>query len=220
MEPSTASTYTNASAFAERLIKRLGPLCKAVYLGGSRVLGFIDGCHDVDIICFYDSSDGQFAWPSQYIASLRANVMRLAAETGGNALNKIVLDADTGVAYDLAQLRDMANEEREYGSYVNRLMVKLAGEDVEFGFDILGKDRGYYADKLRETVCRLCDPQYPLNQKRWYQVCVGTCMLENGSYDLTDMQKEDANVLHGMEPETAERRERLKADLIDRVNRL
>jgi len=96
-------------------------------------------------------------------------------------------------------------------------MVKLAGEDMDLDYDVVGKDREEYVSILKAAVRKLLDR---MNQKRWYQVYIGLCMVENGSYDLTDEQKLNANMLHDMTEETLGMRLGLQKEIASRVDSL
>lgn len=124
-------------------------------------------------------------------------------------------------AIDCIQVRWLGKGDwHDQGSYIDRKMLLLAGEDVLPDYDVLGKDRADYVSLLKRAVRRLLTGSGRFSEKRWYQVCIGVCILENGSYELTDGQKKDANMLHDMSPGTAERRALLKDDLARRVMEL
>jgi hypothetical protein len=67
--------------------------------------------------------------------------------------------------YDFIQVRTKQKEEYAYGSYINKQMIKLIGEDIQFKFDVIDKDRAEYKQILIETVNKLNTGKIK-NQKR------------------------------------------------------
>lgn len=139
-------------AFAELVYENTQPQCVAVYLGGSICDGFVEHPHDVDLICFSDAPVGMCA--------IRRAIHRM--EIKGLIPN----------GYDLVQVRTKQREERAYGSYINKRMIRLVGEDIPFSFDVIDADREEYVDALIGAVERLDDGRIR-NQKRWYQILRG-----------------------------------------------
>ena len=161
--------------FAKAVYEKAQPQCIAVYLGGSVCDGFVERPHDVDLICFSDAPVGMCA--------IRRAIHRM--ETKG-LIPK---------GYDLVQVRTKQREERAYGSYINKRMVKLIGEDVPFSFDVIDADRDEYLDTLIDAMRRLNDGRIR-NQKRWYQVLRGYWIVKNRTYDLTEDQIRILNEVH------------------------
>lgn len=213
---------------AHGMLAAVGPMCRAIYLGGSKVNGVIANPHETDFVLVFDAKDRQELKSKTRIAH---EVIREYAKREG-------IDVVTSVNYydvkspdciDAIQSRSshcMVNavgslvDEHDQGSYIDRQMILLAGEPSIPDYDVLGKDRDDYVYHLKRAVRLLLGGSLRISEKRWYQVCIGTCILENGSYELTDRQRDEANVLHDMAPETAEERKRLKADLARRVSEL
>lgn len=120
---------------AEKVFNYLQPYCIAIYLGGSRCENIIENPHDVDFICFSDKPVDMC-----HIRRLLYFYQRK------NPLPK---------NYDFIQVRTKQKEEHAYGSYINKKMIKLIGEDIEFNFDIIDKDRKEYEQILVETIDKL-----------------------------------------------------------------
>ena len=78
-------------------------------------------------------------------------------------------------------------------------MIKLVGEDINFTFDVIDKDREEYKQILRETVEKILSNKIR-NQKRWYQILRGVYILINNSYELTEHQRKEINILHDLTP--------------------
>lgn len=173
----------------EDLYKFMQPYCKAIYLGGSYVDKYIKNHHDIDLICL-----GALPVDMCHIRR-RINIYQQRHEIDKNI--------------DLIQVRNELKEEHAYGSYINKMMIKLIGEDIQFNFDVINKDRQEYIDILKETVNKL-EVGKIKNQKRWYQLARGLFILQNNSYDLTDEQAKIVNEIHDQVDGWEKYREELK----------
>ena len=162
---------------AIQLYNFLQPYCIAIYLGGSICENIIENPHDIDIICFSDLPREMY--------NIRRKIQKF--------LEEFTLDVD----YDLLQVRTKQKEEHSYGSYINKKMIKLIGEDIIFTFDVIDKDRAEYIEILKETSEKLMSGKI-INQKRWYQIYRGLCILVNNSYTITSEQKNEINILHDL----------------------
>lgn len=162
-------------AMANEVYRHLRPYCISIYLGGSSVQGFIRNPHDVDFILFAD---------------LPVNMCHIR-----RLMHFYKKRNNLDPKYDFIQVRTKRREEHNYGSYINKQMVKLVGEDIEFKFDVIGTDRWEYKEILKDTIDKL-DNGKIRNQKRWYQVLYGYYILSNNSYELTEDQKNILNIVH------------------------
>lgn len=162
---------------AESIYEYSQPYCIAIYLGGSLCEDIIKNPHDVDFICFSNlaSEKYQLGWKIQ--AFLKNN--NLPEE------------------YDFCQIRTKQKEEHAYGSYINKKMINLVGENINFNFDIIKTNRAEYIQILKSTVEELNLGKIK-NQKRWYQIYRGICILLNNSYDVTEEQRKEINILHDL----------------------
>lgn len=160
---------------AEKIFKYLQPYCIAIYLGGSLCEGIIKNAHDIDFICFSDKPVD--------MCHIRRQLYfyQLKNELPEN--------------FDFIQVRTKQREEHAYGSYINKKMIKLIGEDINFEFDVIKTHREEYKEILIKTINKL-NIQRIRNQKRWYQILRGYYILKNNSYDLTEDQKEILNIVH------------------------
>lgn len=195
----------------EDLYNFLQPYCNAIYLGGSRALGCINNPHDYDIIIFTkDTNKMEFAGKRMGIG------MRLQHYIKEHQIPNTVWAFGQKPLYnclDFIQIRATSFEERAYGSYINKLMIKLIGNDIDFTFDIINKDRSEYIDTLKHTIELLIREERPINGKRWYQVYTGLCIVLNKSYTFTEEQKKNINILHDMEDSTLEYRQHLQQEI-------
>lgn len=159
----------------QKLFNYLQPYCIAIYLGGSICEGIIKNTHDYDFICFSDEPVDM-----NHIRRLLYFYQRE---------NQLPED------FDFLQIRTKQVEEHAYGSYINKKMIKLFGEDINFEFDVLNTHREEYKNILIDTITKL-NTNKIINQKRWYQVLRGYYILKNNSYDLNEEQKEILNIVH------------------------
>jgi len=168
----------NIKKLAEDVFKYLQPFCISIYLGGSRVEGYIRNPHDIDFICF-SNKPVDMCHIRRYLYFYAKN-------------------HDIPSNCDFIQVRTKQNEEHAYGSFINSKMIKLVGEDIDFEFDVIDKDRQEYIEILKSTIYNL-NHNKVRNQKRWYQVLRGYYILQNNSYDLTDEQIDVINMIHDQE---------------------
>lgn len=66
---------------------------------------------------------------------------------------------------DFIQIRNTQTEEQDYGSYINKKMIKLIGEDINFEFDVINTHREKYKEILQNTINKLTTGVIQ-NQKR------------------------------------------------------
>ena len=164
--------------YAEEVYKALRPYCIAIYLGGSYCQEYIKNKGDVDFICFADKPVDM------------CHIRRL--------LYFFFKKHECPENYDFIQVRTKQREEHAYGSYINKEMIKLVGEDIEFKFDVIDKDREEYKGILIETINKL-DSGKIRNQKRWYQILRGYYILKNNSYELSEEEIDILNKVHDQE---------------------
>lgn len=163
---------------AQKVYNYLQPFCISIYLGGSYCQPFIKNPHDIDFICFSKE-------PREMCDIKRSLYFFLKK----NKVDK---------KYDFIQIRNAAKEEQSYGSYINKEMIHLVGEKLNFNFDIINKDRKKYVSILLDTIDKL-NNNIIKNKKRWYQVLRGYYILLNNSYDMTAEQIEILNKVHDQE---------------------
>jgi hypothetical protein len=136
---------TQIKQTAEQLYQYLQPYCIAIYLGGSLCEGIIKNSHDVDFICFSD------------IPREMCNIRR--------GIHFFLKERNLPENYDFIQVRTKQKEEHAYGSYINKKMIKLVGEEINFEFDVIDKHRAEYIEILKNAADRLTSNKI-LNQKR------------------------------------------------------
>jgi hypothetical protein len=130
---------------AEQLYYYLQPYCISIYLGGSRCENIIENPHDIDFICFSDIPKEMY--------DIRKGI------------HFFLKEHQLSECYDFIQVRTKQKEEHAYGSYINKKMIKLIGEDISFEFDVIFKHRSEYITILKKAVSDLLSGKIK-NQKR------------------------------------------------------
>lgn len=182
---------------AEEVYNYLQPYCIAIYLGGSSCQEYINNKHDIDFICFSNEPVDM------------CHIRRL--------LYFYFKEHKQPENYDFIQVRTKQREEHAYGSFINKMMIKLVGVDIDFKFDIINDNREEYKQILKDTIKRIEDGKIR-NQKRWYQIYQGMCIMQNNSYELTEEQVYNINVLHDMNEKDLELRTKLIEDIKKEIN--
>lgn len=159
----------------EPLFEYLQPYCIAIYLGGSVCEGIIKNTHDIDFICFSDKP--------REMCQIRRLIYFYQKQ--------VSLPEN----FDFIQVRTKQKEEHAYGSYINKKMIKIVGEDITFDFDVIETHREEYKNILIETIDKL-DAKKIENQKRWYQILRGYYIMKHNSYELTEEEINILNIVH------------------------
>lgn len=163
--------------YASTLYKLFYPYCIAIYLGGSRVNPYIKNPGDIDLILFTKNHNDKF------------KLNRMVAGYLKKKYDKTPIKNKDGI-YDLIQIRNKEKEEHSYGSFINKQMIHLVGENINFEFDIIDKDKEEYIKIIKEAPSKFHD------NKRYYQLYYGLCIMKNRSYELNEKQIYILNVLH------------------------
>lgn len=155
--------------------------CNAVYKGGSRVDPVINNPHDYDYIWFVKPS-----WYYEFITTLQSfNILDESYR------NKTLLDVTQVRIYPYTQI--------DWFSYLDILMIKIFGEDVCPATDVIVEHRQKFIESLKQKAAEI--PQNKdLKPKRWYHILRGVYILLNNSYDVTEEQKREINILHDLTP--------------------
>ena len=171
----------NIKSIAYNMYEKLQPYVIAIYLGGSSVDKYIKNKGDVDYIIFVRKASDK-----PIVQNLINSILGLKI----NEFNKVDNQ-------DFMNIRTLEREEKEYGSYINKMMVKLVGQTIKFEYDIIDKDREDYIKKLKVKILDLTKNRWK-NQKRWYQILRGIYIIKNKSYKLTKEQAENINKFHDL----------------------
>ena len=159
--------------------------CAAIYLGGSRVDPVIENPHDYDYICF-------------------AKYLKL--DTLIDKLNKLGFKQQDGTEatkpktlLDMTQIRYYPYTQINWFSYLDHYMIKIIGDDVCTKLDIINRYRKDYLLELKDKANKLLNT-WTNASKRWYHILRGVYILLNNSYDVTEEQKREINILHDLTP--------------------
>ena len=158
---------------------KLSPYCNAVYFGGSRVDPIIDNPHDFDYIWFVKPF-----WYYEFVTTLQS--FDILDES---YRNKTLLD--------VTQVREYPYTKIDWFSYLDVLMIKLFGDNVCPTTDIIVEHRQEFIESIKQKATEI--PQNKcLKPKRWYHILRGVYILLNNSYEVTEEQKREINILHGL----------------------
>lgn len=171
----------NIKSIACNMYEKLQPYVIAIYLGGSSVDKYIKNKGDVDYIIFVKKASDK---------PIVQNLINFILGLKKNEFNKIDNQ-------DFMNIRTLEKEEKEYGSYINKMMIKLVGQTIKFEYDVIDKDREDYIKKLKTKILDLTKNRWK-NQKRWYQILRGIYIIKNKSYKLTKEQAENINKFHDL----------------------
>ena len=175
------SIKRNIKSIACNMYKKLQPYVIAIYLGGSSVDKYIKNKGDVDYIIFVRKASDK---------PIVQNLINFIFGLKINEFNKVDNQ-------DFMNIRTLEKEEKEYGSYINKMMIKLVGQTIKFEYDVIDKDREDYIKKLKAKILDLTKNRWK-NQKRWYQILRGIYIIKNKSYKLTKEQAENINKFHDL----------------------
>ena len=168
------------------------PYCAAIYYGGSRVDPVIDTPHDYDYICFSRRLRTQTLRRKLTEAKLIQSTSQRNSKKKKERLQK-------NPHWDLSQIRVYPYTQITWFSYLDPLMIKVAGEDVCPKTDIIYEHREEFISCLKEKANDLISGKM-LNQKRWYHILRGIYILINNSYEVTPAQRVEINILHDRAP--------------------
>ena len=150
---------------------------KYIELGGSKALPFIHNPKDYDVIVICEDEkaieEAKTLFKSQYDSK------ELAAEY------KIDIHFRT-----VAQDEDIVGTIYPYILYFRRENYQKELKESELKQAIIARVSKF--DKLRSA----CSKVSLYNSKLWYYVYITLCILENNSYELTENQIENVNILH------------------------
>lgn len=158
---------------------KLSPYCNAVYFGGSRVDPIIDNPHDFDYIWFVKPF-----WYYEFVTTLQS--FDILDES---YINKTLLD--------VTQVREYPYTKIDWFSYLDVLMIKLFGDNVCPTTDIIVEHRQEFIESIKQKAAEIHQNKC-LKPKRWYHILRGVYILLNNSYEVTEEQKREINILHDL----------------------
>jgi hypothetical protein len=167
--------------------------CIAIYYGGSRVDPVVDNPHDYDYICFAKRLRSQ---------RLHQKLTKAKLAVSGSIPKKerekqSAIQSHDSPVRDFSQVRVVPYTKITWFSYLDSLMIKVVGEDICPKTDIITEHRAEFIECLKTKAKELIDGKI-LNQKRWYHLLRGIYILQNNSYEVTDEQRREINILHDL----------------------
>lgn len=157
---------------------KLQNYCNAVYLGGSQVDPVIDHPHDFDYIWYIKS---------EYLYEFITTLQDIRASFSSEDL----------LIIDISQLELDPYTRITWFSYLDKFKIKLFGESVCPHPDIIVESRQEFIKDLKQKAIIISEDD-TLKPKRWYHILRGVYILLNNSYDVTDEQKREINILHDL----------------------
>lgn len=176
----------------EAIFQLIEPYCAAVYYGGSRVDPVINNPHDYDYICFTKP-----LYKYGLLQCLRKNNLRATLSTKTKKTTQKVHEVSKEFLADFSQVRAFPYTQITWFSYLDVLMIKLKGEDVCPKTDVIKEHRLEFLRCLYEKATLLKTGKMR-NQKRWYHLLRGVYILQNNSYEVTEDQRKEINILHDL----------------------
>ena len=171
--------------------EELSKYCVGVYRGGSRVDPVINTPHDYDYICFSKPLNQHFLlnWLRRH-KFISKEFFKLSRTANSNK------NIET-FSEDFSQIRVYPYTQITWFSYLDVLMQKVIGEDICPKTDIIKQHRQDFIVALKEKMTLLLNGVMK-NQKRWYHLLRGAYILVNNSYEVSEEQKKEINILHDL----------------------
>lgn len=178
------------------IYSQLSNCCEGIYQGGSHVDPVIDNPHDYDYICF-----------AKYLCmtKIKTKLVELGLAKSGSKSKK----ADPNWLLDFSQIRVYPYTQITWFSYLDKLMILKAGKDICPKTDIISDYRTKFIAEIKQKAKLLLNGTIT-NQKRWYHILRGVYILLNNSYEVTDEQKKEINILHDLSEGWEEIRDKTK----------
>ena len=162
--------------------EELEPYCLAIYRSGSRADPIIENPHDHDYIFL--------AKPLQ-LTNLKRVIFKMRTMIK-ESLN-IPLDLRIDYIHTNNNLRIV------HFSYLDFFLELIAGTDICPKANILKEHRQEFIETIKFRAERLLDISSVYSeQKRWYHILRGVYILLNNSYEITEEQKKEINILHDL----------------------
>ena len=155
--------------------------CIGIVLIGSYVLPWIRNKHDIDVLVIFKDN-------MKYdLLTCYSENIALIRELQAQGITPLIRDFDR-----------LLNQERCY-VYENNFCIKLfESEPFNTSFDIFNKR---YVNILKANFEYVSNEYQDKNQipKFLYHILTGIYMIQNNSYELTEEQIENINIVHDME---------------------
>ncbi len=179
---------TEAKKIVEQNWPFISPYCAAIYLGGSQIDPVIENPHDYDFILFAkDLPIGKVLFSLNNFIDVP--FVYTEEEFEASEENPLI--------FDFSQIKVYPYNRITFASYLDIYLEKIIGEEVRVKTDIIYKHRDEYIQVLKTQKNMLLDGTIE-NQKRWYHILRGIYILKNNSYDVTEEQKREINILHDL----------------------
>ena len=169
-----------------KVYNQITDYCDAIYMGGSRVDPVIENPHDYDYICFAKTLQRHH---------LYRQLMSLGLKVTGSKLKKMSAKEKEKFHEDFSQVRVYPYTQISWFSYLDILMKHVVGKEVCPKTDVIVEHRKEFIVELKNKAEKL-QRNIITNKKRWYHILRGVYILINNSYEVTEEQKREINILH------------------------
>lgn len=159
--------------------------CDAIYFGGSRVDPVIINPQDFDYICFTKPLCKHHLLRLLFKEGYRVNGSKKAKKIENKKYS------------DFSQIRVYPYTQITWFSYLDSLMYRVVGEDVCPKTDIINEHKVAFLKALKEKAILILNDTIK-NKKRWYHILRGVYILKNSSYEVSERQKQEINILHDL----------------------
>lgn len=181
--------------FLEQAYELMKDYCVALVLGGSAAAPYIRNPHDIDVIIVCNSFEDKLNLIKECLSCKATSIIKEAKEKYGISF--------------VIQFKEQYEKQNKCSGEITRLPTWLYLDNTElFGSYIIG-DLGFnlqvsVLDHKERYYESLLD-YYKYIQKRysetgklpkWYSLLIGLYILQNNSYELTEEQLDNVNIVH------------------------
>jgi len=161
---------------AQKIFKELNGHCIAIYLGGSSTQKYLKHNGDIDFVFFVKSIKD-----STYVKTMLELLQKDKPYYFKKrfCVKQIEIVNDTNDYYKV-----------EYWSYMYKDMILLAGEEINFTFEPLSKDKQQFVNYLKNSIKDVT------NKKHYYHYYRCYLLLKKQNYKLSRRQIKQLNLLH------------------------
>ena len=193
----------NIENIVEQLYNDLKPTVKYVRLCGSRSFPFIYNPRDIDVVFVCkDKKEAERVYRERYLVAqsyfkreLHLDIHFYALEEEGERFPLCINIPYLITFNNNSKLGKRPKEKRS----LEELIAKEKGNLVSYIWEIKQKYEDIYSAKL------------------WYNIYLSLCIIKNKSYDLSDEQIKNINILHDGEDKTLNKRKTLIDDMLEEI---
>lgn len=180
-------------------IKLIKPKCKMIFYGGSKTYPFIQNSHDNDLIAVIENDN------------VKDEVRELLHSEGIRRKNI----SELGIDFHLITLERNETFFTKYRPWVSNYIEFIHNPDnIDLSYNMLEHVNDVKSN-LIEFLPKIRD--IPTNNKDYYYIYTTLCFLKNNSFELTEEQINNINILHDKKEDDLEIRTKLIEDIIKEI---